>query len=90
MLLLTGKDSRIILSPLLTVILAITCLLFFVLFIHHSATFVQVNNLIEKITRKSLYIVEKKSELYEGETFEKWDRWEESELREEDGMPIYS
>ncbi|MFP3339618.1 DUF2254 family protein, partial [Micrococcus sp. SIMBA_131] len=53
MLLLTGKDSRIILSPLLTVILAITCLLFFVLFIHHSATFVQVNNLIEKITRKS-------------------------------------
>ncbi|WP_165997397.1 DUF2254 domain-containing protein [Bacillus sp. Cs-700] len=90
MLLLTGKDSRIILSPLLTVILAITCLLFFILFIHHSATFVQVNNLIEKITRKSLYIVEKKSELYEGETFEKWDRWEESELREEDGMPIYS
>jgi uncharacterized membrane protein len=90
MLLLTGKDSRIILSPLLTVILAITCLLFFILFIHHSATFVQVNNLIEKITRRSLYLVEKKSELYEGETFEKWDRWEESELREEDGMPIYS
>ncbi|MCA0991999.1 DUF2254 domain-containing protein [Pseudalkalibacillus hwajinpoensis] len=90
MLLLTGKDSRIILSPLLTVILAITCLLFFILFIHHSATFVQVNNLIEKITRRSLYLVEKKSELYEGETFEKWDRWEESELREEDGIPIYS
>ncbi|MGG1684765.1 DUF2254 domain-containing protein [Pseudalkalibacillus sp. NRS-1564] len=90
MLLLTGKDGRIILSPLLTVILAIACLLFFVLFIHHSATFVQVNNLIEKITRRSLYLVESKSELHEGETFEKWDRWEEEELKEEAGIPIYS
>lgn len=90
LLLLTGKDSRIIVSPLLTVILAITCLLFFVLFIHHSAAFVQVNNLIEKIARKSLSLVENKGELHEGEMFEKWDSWEISELKEDEGLPIYS
>ncbi len=90
MLLLTGKDSRILLSPVLTVILAIICILFFILFIHHSATFVQVNNLIEKITRQSLFLVKNKNELHEGEPFEKWDSWEEKELREDAGMPIYS
>lgn len=90
MLLLTGKDDRILLSPLLTVLLAITCLLFFILFIHHSATFVQVNNLIEKITRESLLLLDTKEELTDGKPFEEWDRWEERELREESGMPIYS
>ncbi|MGB8001207.1 MAG: DUF2254 domain-containing protein [Anaerobacillus sp.] len=90
MLLLTGKDSRILLSPVLTVILAIICILFFILFIHHSATFVQVNNLLEKITKQSLYLVNSKDELHDGETFEKWDSWEKKELREDEGMPIYS
>ena len=90
MLLLTGKDSRILLSPVLTVILAIICILFFILFIHHSATFVQVNNLLEKITKQSLYLVKSKDELHDGETFEKWDSWEKKELREDEGMPIYS
>ncbi|MDQ0481149.1 DUF2254 domain-containing protein [Guptibacillus hwajinpoensis] len=90
LLLLTGKDSRIIVSPLLTVIVAITCLFIFILFIHHSAAFVQVNNLIEKIARKSLSLVDNKSELHEGETFEKWDSWEQKELKENEGRPIYS
>ncbi|WP_270179710.1 DUF2254 domain-containing protein [Alkalihalobacillus sp. CinArs1] len=90
MLFLTGKDERLLLSPVLTVVIAVVCLLFFVLFIHHSSSFVQVSNLIEKITRETLALLDTKEELIAGEKFEDWDGWEKLELREGDGIPIYS
>lgn len=90
MLFLTGKDDRLLLSPVLTVLIAIACLLFFILFIHHSSSFVQVSNLIEKITRETLSLLDTKEEMIEGERFEGWDSWEKLELRDSDGVPIYS
>ncbi|MCA0986488.1 DUF2254 domain-containing protein [Guptibacillus algicola] len=90
MLFLTGKDDRLLLSPVLTVLIAIACLLFFILFIHHSSSFVQVSNLIQKITRETLALLDTKEEMIDGERFEGWDSWEKLELRDSDGVPIYS
>ncbi|WP_257349313.1 DUF2254 domain-containing protein [Pseudalkalibacillus decolorationis] len=44
------SDKNLFIAPGLAVIWAIICLVFFVYFIHHVATWTQVNNLIDKIT----------------------------------------
>ncbi len=47
------SDKKLFLGPGIAVIWAIVCLGFFVFFIHHVATWTQVNNLIDKITTRT-------------------------------------
>ncbi len=47
------SDKKLFLGPGIAVIWAIVCLGFFVFFIHHVATWTQVNSLIDKITTRT-------------------------------------
>jgi len=55
LVLLTENKTKMLISPFLTVIVAIISLGFFVVFIHHSSRWVQVNNLIGKIQDETIY-----------------------------------
>ncbi|MCS1351876.1 DUF2254 domain-containing protein [Mechercharimyces sp. CAU 1602] len=57
-LLLLGGDQSGLISPTLTVLVAVVCLAFFILFIHHSARFVQVNNLIGQIRSSASQVIQ--------------------------------
>ncbi|TLS35044.1 DUF2254 domain-containing protein [Pseudalkalibacillus caeni] len=54
MFLLSGENNTVLITPLITLIVAICCLIFFILFINHSARWIQVNNLISEIMKKSV------------------------------------
>ncbi|MBM7554354.1 DUF2254 domain-containing protein [Thalassobacillus pellis] len=53
LILLTEDKKKALASPFFTVIVSIVCLAFFILFIHHSSRFVQVNNLIGEIRKNA-------------------------------------
>lgn len=57
--LLGESKEKALLSPLFTVIVAIICLAFFILFIHHSSRWVQVNFLIGTIRNEASKVIKK-------------------------------
>lgn len=79
-LLLLGSDSsQGLLSPFLTVIVSIICLAFFIIFIHHSSRFVQVNNLIGKIRTGTSDVIQK---TFQEKDFIERVNWDEEEIHE--------
>ncbi|MET3698608.1 uncharacterized membrane protein [Bacillus oleivorans] len=58
LLLLTENKHRLLLNPVLTVIFAIICLAAFILFIHHSTRWVQVNYLIGNIRNETSKVIQ--------------------------------
>ncbi|WP_085505052.1 DUF2254 domain-containing protein [Thalassobacillus devorans] len=77
LILLTEDKKQALASPFFTVVVSIVVLAFFILFIHHSARFVQVNNLIGEIRKSTSTIIDKtftkKSHLDAG-------NWDEAEM----------
>ncbi|HET7628724.1 MAG TPA: DUF2254 domain-containing protein, partial [Bacillales bacterium] len=59
-LLLTGQSNSksLLITPMFSVISGICCAAFFIYFIHHVAKWVQVNHLIDNITKKTLTTVD--------------------------------
>lgn len=76
LILLTEDKKQALASPFFTVVVSIVCLAFFILFIHHSARFVQVNNLIGEIRKSTSAIIDK--------TFSKKSHLDASEWNETD------
>lgn len=73
-LLLLGSDkSKGLLSPFLTVVVSIFCLAFFIIFIHHSSRFVQVNNLIGKIRDRTSGVINRTFQEKSYGEFVEWD-----------------
>ena len=58
LLLLTENKNRQLLNPVLTVIFTIICLAAFILFIHHSTRWVQVNYLIGNIRNETSKVIQ--------------------------------
>ncbi|ASK61276.1 hypothetical protein CFK37_03315 [Virgibacillus phasianinus] len=77
-LLTAGKESAVI-GPIIVVIVAIVNLAFFVYFIHHSARWIQVNNLIGKIRNDGALVIKK---TYREPTFLAYEDWDKDELKE--------
>ncbi|MFC0523769.1 DUF2254 domain-containing protein [Pontibacillus salicampi] len=79
LLLLPRSKDAVIVSPFLTVIVASVTLAFFVLFIHHSARWVQVNNLIGKIQTETIHVINRK---FAEQTYDIYEDWDEEELEQ--------
>ncbi|MCA0985082.1 DUF2254 domain-containing protein [Halobacillus yeomjeoni] len=89
-LLILGSDRSGLLSPTLTVLLSIVCLAFFIIFIHHSSRFVQVNNLIGQIRKSGSSLIQstfEEKDFYQSST---WDQNELDDLNEEEKRPVYA
>lgn len=76
-LLTAGKETSLI-GPIVMVIIAIINLAFFVYFIHHSARWIQVNNLIGKIRNDGARVIKNSNKEQSFYTYEEWD---ESEIK---------
>lgn len=76
-LLMAGKESSVI-GPIVMVIVAIINLAFFVYFIHHSAQWIQVNNLIAKIRTDGSRVIKS---MYVKKDFFEYENWNEEELK---------
>ncbi|WP_088051072.1 DUF2254 domain-containing protein [Virgibacillus dakarensis] len=76
-LLLVGKGS-IVIGPILMGIIAIMVLGFFVYFIHHSARWIQVNNLISKIRIDGSNVIK---HAYQQQDYLEYEEWNEGEVR---------
>ncbi|UJL46424.1 DUF2254 domain-containing protein [Virgibacillus sp. NKC19-16] len=88
--LLTDNNQKELLSPFFTVIIAITSLGFFILFIHYAAHWVQVNFLIGTIRNDTSKIIrEAFAERAYGE-HQHWDHSQIESIREEDRQTIYA
>jgi uncharacterized membrane protein len=74
--------KELFIAPAIAVLLAVICLAFFVFFIQHVATWIQVNNLIDEITRHTLTTIHKtyKDSLRNHEQIASTDKWEIEEL----------
>lgn len=77
LLLVTKDKNKILISPFMTVVVAIIALGFFVVFIHHSSRWVQVNNLIGKIQGETFRVIQKK---FSDENYNVYETWDEKEL----------
>ncbi|WP_173916898.1 DUF2254 domain-containing protein [Halobacillus sp. Marseille-Q1614] len=79
LLLLTEDKNRPMASPFFTVIVSIVCLAFFVLFIHHSSRYVQVNNLIGEIRTRTSKVI---SKVFSEKSFQSDTEWDINVLEE--------
>ncbi|SDJ57729.1 DUF2254 domain-containing protein [Salimicrobium halophilum] len=79
LLLLGSGDQKQFIAPFLTVIVAIISLGFFILFIHHSSRFVQVNNLIGKIRTDASTLIEN---TFQEKNYTEATEWDEKEIHE--------
>ncbi|TGB01871.1 DUF2254 domain-containing protein [Halobacillus salinus] len=79
LLLLGSDDSQGLLSPFLTVVVSIVCLACFIIFIHHSSRFVQVNNLIGKIRTDTSSVIAK---TFQDKDFTESVEWDEEVVRD--------
>ncbi|WP_404451174.1 DUF2254 domain-containing protein [Virgibacillus necropolis] len=77
-LLTAGKETSVI-GPIVMVIVAIITLAFFVYFIHHSARWIQVNNLIGKIRNDGSRVIKR---TYKDHNFLEYEKWNEDELND--------
>ncbi|ARI78873.1 DUF2254 domain-containing protein [Halobacillus mangrovi] len=83
-LLLLGSDQSGLVTPTLTVIVSIICLAFFIIFIHHSSRFVQVNNLIGQIRKSTSTVIERTFEQKNYNEAVEWDQEEINRLKQSD------
>ncbi|WJE16902.1 DUF2254 domain-containing protein [Halobacillus sp. ACCC02827] len=77
LLLLTEDKKKLMASPFFTVVVSIFCLAFFILFIHHSSRFVQVNNLISEIRDRTSGLIRK---TYQDKSYKQSGEWSEDAL----------
>ncbi len=77
LVLLTESKTKVLISPFFTVIVAIITLGFFVVFIHHSSRWVQVNNLIGKIQDETYRVIGKK---FSEKSYGVYEQWDENEV----------
>ncbi|KGX89880.1 DUF2254 domain-containing protein [Pontibacillus marinus] len=78
LVLLTESKTKVLISPFFTVIVAIITLGFFVVFIHHSSRWVQVNNLIGKIQDETYRVIGKK---FSEKSYGVYEQWDENEVK---------
>src|SRR5699024_2480316 len=76
-LLLVDKQP-LITSPILMSAIAIIHLAFFVYFIHYSARWIQVNNLVVKIRRDTSKVIH---QAYKKEEYKEYQTWVEEEIK---------
>ncbi|KGP90121.1 hypothetical protein N780_06960 [Pontibacillus chungwhensis BH030062] len=89
LLLLTKDKERLLASPFLTVLVAITTLGFFVVFIHHSTRWVQVNNLIGKIQHETYDVIGRTFSEKQYDVFQEWDQKEVEEVQSNLNRVVY-
>lgn len=75
-LLLVDK-KQLVAGPIFMVVIAIICLAFFVYFIHYSARWIQVNNLVGKIRNDVSSVIE---HAYKKEEFGEYKNWDKKEI----------
>lgn len=86
-LFLIGKEPGLgLVSPLLTVIVSIICLAFFILFIHHSSRFLKVNNLIGAIRKSTSTLIAK---TFKEKNYQTATEWEDNKLKALDQSKAY-
>lgn len=88
--LLTENDQKDLLSPLFTVLIAITSLGFFIIFIHYAARWVQVNFLIGTIRNGTSKIIR---QAFAERSYGKHQHWDHSQIenmRRNDSQTIYA
>ncbi len=88
LLILTEDKKKVMASPFFTVLISIVCLAFFVLFIHHSSRFVQVNNLISEIRNRTSTVIKT---TYAEKSFHEetdWDQEVINDLRKQEPQVI--
>ncbi|MEC2159184.1 DUF2254 domain-containing protein [Virgibacillus halodenitrificans] len=88
-LVLAGKENTF-LGPIFMVFIAITSLAFFIYFIHHSARWLQVNNLVGKLRKDATRVIRdtfKESHFPENE---KWDSEEIKKIKQTNMETIYA
>ncbi|ASN07120.1 DUF2254 domain-containing protein [Virgibacillus necropolis] len=88
-LLTAGKESSVV-GPIVMVIVAIINLAFFVYFIHHSARWIQVNNLIAKIRDDGSQVIKSTYKNYDFYEYEDWDEAELKDLQSRNKRIIYA
>ncbi|MGP4076090.1 DUF2254 domain-containing protein [Halobacillus sp. K22] len=77
LLLLGGTQKKGLVSPFLTVVVSIICLGFFILFIHHSSRFLQVNNLIGDIRQTTSKVI---ANTFKEKSYNETTEWDEKDL----------
>ncbi|WP_181350218.1 DUF2254 domain-containing protein [Thalassobacillus sp. CUG 92003] len=90
LLLLNNGKEKGLLTPFFTVMVAIACLAFFVLFIHHSSRFVQVNNLIGKIRKSTSNMINQTFSNKKEHEASDWDEQELDNMKAPDYGTIYA
>ncbi|MFD1066975.1 DUF2254 domain-containing protein [Oceanobacillus locisalsi] len=88
--LLTETNQQDLLSPFFTVVITIITLAFFILFIHFSARWAQVNFLIGVIRNKTLELIK---ETFAERTYGQHQHWDHSQvqnIREKDSKTIHA
>ncbi|MFZ3578891.1 DUF2254 domain-containing protein [Virgibacillus sp. DJP39] len=84
-----GKGPSLI-GPIIMVIVAILTLAFFVYFIHHSARWIQVNNLIGKIRNDGSQVIKNTYKDYNLNGYVEWDEDELEEIQNNDKQLVYA
>ncbi|WP_347861866.1 DUF2254 domain-containing protein [Salimicrobium sp. PL1-032A] len=87
LLLLGSEGDKQFIAPFLTVVVAIISLGFFILFIHHSSRFVQVNKLIGKIRTDASALIEN---TFRTKSYTEAAEWNEEEIQEWQQHAVYS
>lgn len=77
-LLLVDKNDTII-GPIIMAVIAIICLGSFVYFIHHSARWIQVNNLIAKIQRDNSKVI---AHAFDASEIGEYENWEKDDINQ--------
>ncbi|UOR10360.1 DUF2254 domain-containing protein [Halobacillus amylolyticus] len=90
LLLMGSEQSKELISPFVTVIVSIVCLAFFILFVHHSSRFVQVNNLIGTIRSSTSKVIKRTYEAMEYYTFSDWNEQVIKESKKKRKKIIYA
>ncbi len=90
LLLMGGEQSKALISPFLTVVVSIVCLGFFIVFIHHSSRFVQVNNLIGKIRLSTSKVIKKTFQDKDIHEASEWNEQKIAERKEAEKKTIYA
>ncbi len=79
-----SDQASFLIVPTFSILVAALCLGFFVYFIHHVGTWIQVNNLIKNITDNCLVILEtyeQQSTNLKSTSSSPWSSWEDEEVR---------
>ncbi|MYL35018.1 DUF2254 domain-containing protein [Pontibacillus yanchengensis] len=78
LLLLPSSKTKLMISPFFTVLVTACTLAFFVWFIHHSARWVQVNNLIGKIQNETIHVINRK---FSEKAYGIYEEWNQEEIK---------